>query len=265
MVSIKTSYDPPPDASSIEATGDIVRRSDPDRFFTALLAPPDKRRVLLTLYAFNHELARAREVAHEPMIALMRLQFWRDVVQGTPKAHPVAEPLRAALESGALEAGHLLRMIDAREVEAEDAIATLPAWDEYLLGSAGTIAVAAARALGAESPERVRALGAGYGAAGILRSVPFHAAQGRSLLPADAIDPAEVMSAPESPAVQDAIRELAAHSRHFLQALRLPRSALPAVLTTVLARRDLRRLPGAPARGLGDRMAVLAAWATGWL
>jgi phytoene synthase len=41
----------------------LVRRHDPDRFLTALFAPPAKRDALLTLYAFNHELARAREVA----------------------------------------------------------------------------------------------------------------------------------------------------------------------------------------------------------
>lgn len=262
MVSIKTSYDPPPDPSRM-GPGDIVRRNDPDRFFTALLARADKRDVLLTLYAFNHELARGREVTHEPMIALMRLQFWREVVQGAGKQHPVAEPLHAALESGSLEAGDLLRMIDAREAEADHRIPSLQAWDEYLLGSAGTLAVAAARALGAQAPERVRPLGAAYGAAGVLRSVPFHAAQGRSLLPADVIDPSHVTAAPEGPAAQEAIRKLAAHSCHFLQPVGVPRSALPAVLTAVLARRDLRRLPGTQARGLGDRMAVLAAWAAG--
>ena len=158
--------------------GDIVRRNDPDRFFTALLARADKRDVLLTLYTFNHELARGREVTHEPMIALMRLQFWREVVQGAGKQHPVAEPLHAALESGSLEAGDLLRMIDAREAEADHRIPSLQAWDEYLLGSAGTLAVAAARALGAQAPERVRPLGAAYGAAGVLRSGPVSCGAG---------------------------------------------------------------------------------------
>jgi phytoene/squalene synthetase len=57
----------------------MVRRHDPDRFLTALFAPPDKRDALLTLYAFNHELARAREVASEPHMALIRLQWWREV------------------------------------------------------------------------------------------------------------------------------------------------------------------------------------------
>ncbi|MGD0108468.1 MAG: squalene/phytoene synthase family protein [Rhodopila sp.] len=65
-----------------EAIAALVRRHDPDRFLTALFAPPERRHALLTLYAFNHELARAREVASEPALALIRLQWWREVVEG---------------------------------------------------------------------------------------------------------------------------------------------------------------------------------------
>jgi phytoene synthase len=64
-----------------EAIVALVRRHDPDRFLTALFAPSEKRNALLTLYAFNHELARAREVVSEPPLALIRLQWWREVVE----------------------------------------------------------------------------------------------------------------------------------------------------------------------------------------
>eukprot|EP01031_Cornospumella_fuschlensis_P051586 gene51586-63076_t len=59
---------PVPDLS---ACGAIARHHDPDRFFCALFAPPAKREALFTLIAFNHELARAREAATNPLIALM--------------------------------------------------------------------------------------------------------------------------------------------------------------------------------------------------
>ena len=84
-----------------EAIAALVRRHDPDRFLTALFAPPDRRDALLTLYAFNHELARAREVASEPPLALIRLQWWREVVEGEPKRHEVATPLSEAIAAGA--------------------------------------------------------------------------------------------------------------------------------------------------------------------
>ena len=67
------------------------------------------------LYAFNHELARAREVASEPMLALIRLQWWREVVEGTRRRHEVAGPLGAALDTGVLRAEDLAGMIDGRE------------------------------------------------------------------------------------------------------------------------------------------------------
>src|SRR5690349_13344758 len=103
----------------------FVQRHDPDRFLTALFAPAERRDALFTLYAFNHELARAREVVSEAPLALIRLQWWREVVEGADRRHEVAEPLRAALAAGALRAADLLAMIDAREAEVETAFETL--------------------------------------------------------------------------------------------------------------------------------------------
>src|SRR6185436_14744881 len=114
----------------------LVRRHDPDRFLTALFAPPEKRDALLALYAFNHELARAREVVSEPPLALIRLQWWREVVEGAERRHPVATPLSVAIAAGELDRADLLAMIDAREIEAEPAVDTLAAWRAYLLRGA---------------------------------------------------------------------------------------------------------------------------------
>ena len=44
-----------------------------------------------TLYAFNHELARAREAVSEPPLALIRLQWWREVVEGPDAAMKSAD------------------------------------------------------------------------------------------------------------------------------------------------------------------------------
>ena len=167
------------------AVAALVRRHDPDRFLTALFAPPDRRDALLTLYAFNHELARAREAVSEAPLALIRLQWWREVVEGAHRRHEVAEPLRAAIEAGELDRGDLLALIDAREAEAEPAFETAQDWRAYLFGCAGGVAVAAGRLLGSPDAEGLRPLGAAYGIAGLLRSIPAHARQGRCLLPRD--------------------------------------------------------------------------------
>jgi phytoene synthase len=239
----------------------LVRRHDPDRFLTALFAPPEKRDALLTLYAFNHELARAREVVSEPPLALIRLHWWREVVEGARRRHEVAEPLRAAIDAGDLDPGTLLRMIDAREAEAEPTFATAQDWRAYLFDSAGGVMVAAARLLGAPEPERLRPIGAGFGIAGVLRSVSAHARQGRCLLPVDALAehgliPEQVIAAPAS--AQGVANQLARQGLALLRPIRLPRHAVAAALPAVLARRDLRRAPEfPPQRGLGDRLAVV--------
>jgi phytoene synthase len=259
---------------------DFVRRHDPDRFLTALFAPPDKRPALLALYAFNHELARAREATHEPALALIRLHWWREVVQGAVRAHEVATPLTIALEAGALAPTDLLAIIDAREAEADPVIATLNDWLAYLRGTAGGLAVAAARLLGAATPEALRDPGAAYGAAGVLRAVPALARQSRCLLPADVLAahglspeavPETMLRTPDAPAMHAVLATLATTGRSLLANAprRLPRPVIAAALPAVLARRDLSRFlrrpspsplaTSPPARGIGDRLAVTLA------
>ena len=250
----------------LKGLSDTVRQHDPDRFFTALFAAAEKRDTLLALYAFNHELARAREVVSEPHLALIRLHWWREVVQGISKRHPVAATITLALANGTLHAPDLLALIDAREMEADAEISTIGDWRAYLLGTAGGLVVTAARLLGAGDPDAFRPLGAAYGAAGVLRAVPALARHGRCLLPADilakhGLSPEAVVSGADSGA---AIRELAGEGRAFLRTMKFPRATIAAALPAVLARRDLRRLPAPPTpRGIGDKLAVTWAAFTG--
>jgi phytoene synthase len=250
-----------------EQLATFLRRHDPDRFLTALFTPPDKRGALFALYAFNHELARAREVVSEPMLALIRLQWWREVVEGAARRHEVAEPLSAAIEAGLLQRADLLSLIAAREIEADPTIPTIAAWRDYVLGSAGGLAVAAGRLLDAPEPERLRPFGAAYGVAGLLRSIPVLARQGRCLLPEDVLaahdlSPEEVIGAPTTAKLAPVLRALTAEGAGLLaegRRTRPPRAAIAAALPAVLARRDLARPPFAhpPGRGLGDKLAVV--------
>jgi phytoene synthase len=222
-----------------------LRRADPDRFFCTLFAPAQHREGLALLYLFNHELARAREVASEPILALIRLNWWREVVEGQAKHHEIATPLRAALEAGQFDPVDLAGLITAREAEAEPEFVDAEAFFNHARGTAGKLARIAGKFLGADSSV-VEDLGTAYGIAGMLRSAPFLRAQGRSLLPAD--------GTPNS--------VLADKARELLAARRPPRVALAAALPAVYARRDLARTQDVP-RGLGDRLAVLRAVVTG--
>ncbi|WP_369412776.1 squalene/phytoene synthase family protein [Neoroseomonas alba] len=262
---------------SLSAIGAFARTHDPDRFLCALFAPEARREAVFALIALNHELARAREAASNPLAALIRLQWWRDAVEearsGRPaRRHEVAGPLHDAVTDGALDPDALLGLIDAREAETEEGgLATEQDFVTWLRGTAGGWSAVAGRLLGAapEACEVLRALGAAYGLAGVLRSIPVHAAQGRCLLPADRLAAAgltaeDAIAAPDSPPVAALVREMAAEGLTALADARrdVPAEAIAAALPAVLARRDLARLARGQAtgeRGLGDRLAV--SWA----
>jgi phytoene synthase len=228
--------------------GAHVRRHDPDRFFCTLFAPADRRDALFTLYAFNHELARAQEVVSEPGLALIRLQWWREVVEGEARPHEVATPLCHGLAAGILPRADLLAMIEA-------------------LGP-GSLAAAAGTVLGATQGERaaLRTLGAGIGLSGLLRNLVPYARRGRCQIPEEMLtrhrlSAADVIAEPQ--AATGARGELAREAERLLGVpQRFRRPVLAAALPAVFARRDLRRRPR-QGRGLGDKLAVLAAAARG--
>ncbi len=254
-------------SQSLSACAEIVRRHDPDRFLTALFAPPERRETLFVLYAVNHELARAREVVSNPMLALIRLQWWREVAEGARRRHEVAGPLGEALDAGRLDAADLLVMIDGREAEAEP-VATEAAFREYVQATAGGVAVAAGRALGAAglALDALRDLGAAYGVTGILRSVPALVRQSRCMLPEDVLalhglGVADVIADPGRVASGPIRTHVAAIASEWLRIGRLgplPKHAIAAALPAVLARQDLMHR-GSPERGLADRVAVTTA------
>ena len=223
--------------STLSRVGELARQHDPDRFFTSLFAPQAARPALWALYAFNHELVRARESVREPMMAMIRLQWWREVVEGDVKRHEVATPLREAIATGALREPDLLALIEARE---EDMPEDAAAWPGFVDRTAGALAVTAAHALGQDRTEGFRAAGAAYGAAGILRN---RALTGAAPLPA--------------------LRDAALANLGTARAAKLPRTAIAAALPAVFAARDLKRERPVRHRALGDKLAVTAAALTG--
>lgn len=104
--------------TALNACATLLHKGDPDRFRVAMAAPLPAREKLLPLYAFNLEVARAPWASSEPMIAQMRLQFWRDVLDdiaagNPPRAHEVATPLAQVLPAAL--AADLQALVNARE------------------------------------------------------------------------------------------------------------------------------------------------------
>lgn len=139
---------------SLDACAEIVRRGDPDRFLTVMAAPPAAREKLLPLYAFNIEISRAPWVIREPMIAEMRLQWWRDTLReiedgnAPPRAHEVAAPLATVVREAGLDIAVLDRMVEARAWDVwREPFASWEALETYLKNTSGALMGTAAQGL----------------------------------------------------------------------------------------------------------------------
>ncbi len=250
---------PDPKRAALSPTGLIARAHDPDRFLCALFVPPDRREFVFTLVAFNHELARALDVAassrgeYGAMGGHVRLQWWREVVEGDAKAHEVATPLAALLDQGLVERELLLAMIDAREAELDG----FPDgdWRSALRAGPGGLARAIGQVL-AVLPQALDAIadaGAAYSIGKILRHRPTLLAAGRHPMPQPMLRAAD-----QSPTIA-----LACALLEPVRSLRLGRPHRAAALGAVLARRDLARaavgIDQDHDRSLADRLAVATA------
>lgn len=167
----------------LKACGDLVRRGDPERFRAAMAAPVAARRALLPIYAFNVEVSRAPWVTQEPMIAEMRLQWWRDALAEIRRGsgvrrHEVVTPLAEVLDgAGAdlLEALVAARIWDVYRDPFEDAAH----FRDYLDKTSANLMLAAARALGPAPEDVLRDAGYAQGLANFLRAIPALESSGR--------------------------------------------------------------------------------------
>lgn len=244
-----------PDLSPAAA---IVRRYDPDLFRTALFAAGEARERLMVLYAFDIELSRATLRADRteqgPIIAEMRLQFWRDVVAGAysgaePRAHEIAGPFAALIAEAGLPRETVQALVEARSAELAGGFDT-PDFDSWLADRFAGLMRIAARITGAAGEAAERAAdqaGRALGIAFALRSAVPMAAQSRLyLLPGLTQDDKSALAGMET---TDRLRGLARHLAEqglaALDAARrgrgdIPRSAAPAFLPLVRAEADLR-------------------------
>jgi hypothetical protein len=153
------------------ACEELVRRHDPDRYFAALFAPEKRRPFLFALYALYYELAHAAVAAREPMLADIRLAWWREAVEsaraGAPRDHDVARALAETFKAIELPEESFERMITARSFDATpEPFANLGALEDHADETSGTLMRLAARVLGCEADDPAREAGIAYALAG---------------------------------------------------------------------------------------------------
>ena len=168
---------------SITACAALVEKADPERFRAAMTAPVQARPVLFALYAFNVEVSRAPWVTEEPMIAEMRLQWWRDALSeiaagGAVRRHEIVDGLATVLDAEGAEC--LDQLVAARRWDIyKDSFEDDAHLNEYLAATSGHLMWTAARLLGPADETTVRNFAFGVGVANLLRACADLEARGR--------------------------------------------------------------------------------------
>lgn len=224
----------------LNACAALVEKGDPVRFRATMAAPVPARRVLFPLYAFNLEVARAPWVTSEPLIAEMRLQWWRDALEeiatgSLVRRHEVVTPLAQILSPE--QARDLDELVAARYWDIyKDPFTDTADLTRYLTATSAILTRVAGEALGATDPRALTAFGLATGIANWLTAIPELLSRGRQPLP------------DMSPEAQ---RELAQTGLSQLQTARqspLPKPARPALLSGWLTKTLLTRAAQDPAR-----------------
>ena len=129
---------------------DLIRRVDPDRWLSSrFIGDVGRRADVIALYAYDYELARAPRVASNPLLAEIRLTWWREVLdeiyEGRPvRRHPTAQALAEAVRRHNLPREPLETMIDARYRELDATPMSgdeAGAWARDTAGAAAEVAV----------------------------------------------------------------------------------------------------------------------------
>jgi phytoene synthase len=221
---------------------EAARRSEPDRYLAALLAPRAARADLIALAAFVGEVARIPLTGSEPLIGEIRLQWWRDVLVnllgGTATGSLIADTVGAAIRSRALPEALFMSIIDARSRELDpQAPLSSTAVDTYFNDTEGAAFQLAGHVLGVNEqpgvPELMSAAGQAYGRVCLLRSLPRLLANGRVPAPLAGVlrasdDDWVAATAP----MRDSVKRWLKEARRRARAA--PRAALPAILPLAL-------------------------------
>jgi phytoene synthase len=238
----------------------LVHEADRDRYLAALFAPAAHRGALWSLYAFNVEISRVRDLAREPMPGEIRLQWWREVLagerSGEAAAHPVAAALRATLERYGLAADRLIALIDARAFDLYDEpMATLTDLEIYGIKTQSSLFAIAGEILGASgAPGELITIDAGiaYTIAGVLHGFARHAARRQLYMPLElltrhGVDPNEIFAGQAGDPLRGALGEMRALARRHMASAQArltaaPPVILPALLPVALIGPALRRM-----------------------
>ncbi len=236
---------------------DVARTEDRERYLTSLFMPAHARRAVWTLLAFNQEIAKIRDSVSETALGEIRLQWWKEaldgVLSGQNKQQPIVREL-VCLQKIPGVWPLLHEILDARSLEMfGEGPADMDGLAAYANGVGGALNEAILRLLIQATPpntalKAARASGSAWGMLGLLRALPFHWQSGRNPLPKDH-DSAMQLQKPDDAfeALKPILLQMKAYVLTELEAVQggkgaVPKHAKPALLCVPLARQHLTAL-----------------------
>ncbi|MGM0421814.1 MAG: phytoene/squalene synthase family protein [Pseudomonadota bacterium] len=240
--------------SSLSPCGEILRDYDRDRFLTSLFAPAKEREALFALYAFNHEIAKTRELISETVMGLIRLTWWREAIEeiyaGKPaRAHEVVEPLAKAIRDYDLPQDKFEALIYGREFDLEDVLpSNMTGLQNYAQFTAMPLTELANMILSGQPHSDMAAPVAQIIAlTGILRAVPFHARQHRCYLPedllrAEGLSPQDIYNGKSPERLKPVAKAITAQINPHFEDVEVKSALRPVLLQVSRARQYIRQL-----------------------
>ncbi len=254
----------------------LLREADRDRYLSVLYAPEDRRGGLAALYAFNAEIARIRDLVHEPLPGEVRLQWWRDLIngeaRGSAEAHPVAAALIGTIDKYELPRTAFDNYCEARIFDLyDDPMPSRNDLEGYCGETASAIIQLAGFILDRDAAQAQTEI---TGHAGLLRLLPIHRRRGQLYVPADMLQAVGVtretfIAGEDKAAIERVISIMLAFAREHLAIFeknksQLPKSLAPAFLPLALVPAYLRAIERLGAQA-GEKVADISAVRKQWL
>lgn len=235
-----------------DVCAELLRHGDRERFLLCQLASPARRGSLYALYAFHLEIAKTREMVHEPLLGQIRLQWWREALQAAARGdcgEGIVAQLAAACARHDLPYDELQRLIDARSADLEPGpFEDLAGFEHYCQESAVPLMQLALRITLGPAAGNFAAMAwsvaMAQAMAGLVTALPRRAALGRVDLPLG-VSAQQLCDRRGAAGLQELAARVGQRAQALLDGVRLaavPRFGRAPLLSGAIARYRLRRL-----------------------
>jgi len=242
--------------SQLSLCAQEVRKHDHDQFLCGLFVAEEKQNTFFALQVLHLETVRIRDMVSDPQLGLMRLQWWRDLIDsiyGDTKTEQVENgthrEIVEALQSCEIDPALFTRYFNARSFDMEDRTHDdMNALLRYAEATGGVMAQIKEAAIGYEVSDAARLIGTAQALSYLLKTLAHQSRSGRCKIPLSLVrqhelDMKDFASFTCNPALKACVKELVQHSRDLIAQARKSRTrSNPVLLNSVAIEDHLNRL-----------------------